>query len=83
MAALLDPTLPGHVPALAKVTRYTAGMLGVCDHLRGENVLYCQGLQMSHTREQGKTQQILGQIQQLAEQTQQIVWLMGQYLEQS
>ena len=82
ISLLLDSTLPGHVPALARITRYTAGMLGVCDQLRSENTLYRQGLRTAHTTAQEQTQQILGQSQQLAEQSQQVVWLAQQFLEQ-
>ena len=79
---LLDSTLPGHVPALARIARYAAGMLGVCDQFRNENTLYRQGLRTAHATAQEQTQQILGQSQQLAEQSQQVVWLAQQFLEQ-
>ena len=61
ISLLLDPTLPGHVPALARITRYAADMLGVFDQLRSENTLYRQGLRTAHTTGQEQTQQILGQ----------------------
>lgn len=78
---LLDTTVPGHVPALAKLTCYAAGLLDVCDNLRGENVLYGQGLQAVHIHGQVQTQQIQGQSQQLSGQSQQVVWLAQQLLE--
>ena len=37
---LLYATLLGHVSSLARLIRHTAGLLRVCDNLRGENVLY-------------------------------------------
>jgi hypothetical protein len=67
---------------LARIARYAAGMLGVCDKFRSENTLYRQGLRIAHTTAHEQTQQILGQSQQLAEQSQQVVWLAQQFLEQ-
>ncbi|KAG2660800.1 hypothetical protein PVAP13_1KG459905 [Panicum virgatum] len=80
---LLDSTLPGHVPALARIARYAAGQSQQLAEQSQQVVGLAQQFWEQEQRIVEQAQQILEQSQQLEEQSQQLAEQTEQLAEQA